>query len=198
VRTAPTLFACALLGACQCLHPVDECEGRACADAGRPDAGVDAGRPDAGASDAGAFACRIWGGAGVGECAAVTGYVFDGTRCRGECVQYPIRDPGIFPSIAECVHACAEPYCRTELLAAALPQPFTPAAYCDDLVVDTSLPWLVQEAFPLLDAGCSLPTGMTTCSLLHGQVLGDAGYLEACAATLVPETSRVTCWLYGP
>lgn len=143
-------------------------------------------------------ACAIWDGTGTGDCAAVTGYVFDGTVCRGDCVLYPITGPGLFPSVAACAHACAIPYCNTSLLKAVLAQPFTPDAYCDDLQVETGLPWLVSDAFPELDAGCDAATGPTHCTLLQSQRLDDAGYLDACAATLLPETTSVTCWLYGP
>jgi hypothetical protein len=202
-------LAVLLVGGCQCLVPVEQCAGADCLDAGGtdagepdaavPDGGGGGGAPDAGPTpDAGPFDCGIWDGGNVGKCAAVTGYVFDGTVCRGECVLYPITSAGVFPSVADCVDACALPYCNASLLAAVLPQPFVPGAYCDDLQVSTSLPWLVEEAFPELDAGCLAQTGATTCTLLRSQVLGDAGYLEACAATLLPETTQVICHLYGP
>ncbi|MFT3836222.1 MAG: hypothetical protein QM723_04390 [Myxococcaceae bacterium] len=202
---------------CQCLVPVDQCAPSVCTDAGfdagthdagssdaghPPDSGtVDAGH-DAGVADSGApwdgGACALWDGSGTGDCAATTGYVFDGMVCRGDCVLYPITSPGVFPTVADCVHACAIPYCNTALLKAVLAQPFTPNAYCDDLQVETGLPWLVSDAFPELDAGCAAPTGPTHCTLLQSLTLDDAGYLDACAATLLPETTSVTCWLYGP
>jgi hypothetical protein len=193
-----------LAGGCQCLVPVEQCAGADCldggadaGDAGAPDGGAGGSEPDAGPMpDAGPFDCGVWDGGGVGKCAAVTGYVFDGTVCRGDCVLYPISSPGVFPSAAACVDSCALPFCNTSLLAAVLPQTFAPAMYCDDLQVSTSLPWLVEEAFPELDAGCLAQTGPTTCTLLRTQILGDAGYVEACAATLLPETTQVICHLY--
>ncbi len=193
------LLALSALPACQCLQVVEECRGIHCPkDGGAHDAGLDAGYD--GGLDAGDLddLCAPWDGTGVGQCVAVTGYVFDGTQCQGACVQYPIVSLGVYPTLEECASTCALDRCRTELLSAVLPQPFTADAYCDDLRVSTVEPARIAEAFPTVDAGCGGDAGPTNCYLLFSQTLGDAGYLTACAATLVPGTTGVVCDLYGP
>ncbi len=208
------LLAVALLSvsACQCLEPVGECSGTRCAtDAGKTDGGsgdggpgdsgtLDAGFfPDGGVFDSGFFpsdggACELWDGRGVGKCAAVTGYVFQGTSCQGQCVLYPISTPGIFKTLSECA-GCG---CDTSKLVATPAATFGPGMYCDQLDVRLSATWLLEEAFPGVDAGC-IPVGSTSsdCTVWRRQ-LGDAGYARACAATLLPGVTQVRCLTFLP
>ncbi len=190
------------LSGCNCFVPVEECIGIRCTrlpdggqrDGGGHDAGkLDGGKLDAGA-DAGAFACGVWdGGAGVGKCAAITGYAQLGTVCRGACVSYPIVDPGLYPTLA----ACAGCGCDPTKLSTVPAQPFAAETFCDDVVVKTTLPRLLEEAFAGFDGGCT-PLGALDyqCTLLGKQTLGDAGYARSCAATLVPYVSDVQCRVF--
>jgi hypothetical protein len=150
--------------------------------------------------DAGTPTCEPWDGGGVGKCAALTGYVFTGRSCEGNCVEYPIVTAGVFPTLSACAGECSvSGFCITSLLGAApTGGPIAPSSYCDDVVVRTDLPRLIAEAFPGLDAGCH-PVGATEfeCTLWNG-ALGDAGYARACAATLVPRTLSVQCRVWFP
>ena len=201
------LFAVLAGPACQCFEPVEEsCLGSGCpttevgggGDAGLPDAGhADAGQPDAG-SDGGEWACEPWDGGGVGKCAALTGYVFSGNACHGDCVEYPIVTAGVFPTLSACAGQCsAQGFCVTSMIETRpLGGVVGPGSYCDDLVVGTNLARLIVDAFPGVDAGCR-PTGAiaSECTIWNG-ALGDAGYARACAATLVPRTQYVECRVY--
>lgn len=197
------------LSGCNCFVPVEECVGKKCLprpDGGKADAGRDAGLPDGGAaSDAGppnVLACAVWDGGGVGKCAALTGYVALGNKCQGECVLFPIVTPGVFPSLAECV-ACG---CDGAKLSAKPAQPFNDNSFCDEVVVTTSLPRLLDEAFDVTDAGdagrdfdggCVAMGAIDfSCTLLGQGKLGDAGVAKACAATLVPNVTDVQCRVF--
>ena len=210
-RLGLLLFAFAFSG-CNCFVPVEECVGIRCFrfpdgglrdgggrdsgvnDGGARDGGASGSGTDAGRNDAGTpAACAGWDGGGVGLCAALTGYVQTGKVCRGDCVQYPIVTPGVYPTLGECA-ACG---CDTAKLKAAPVQPFGPEMYCDDLFVDTSLPRLLGEAFPGYDGGCQAIGSIDfRCTLTRHQTLGDAGYARACAATQVPYVTEVRCLVY--
>lgn len=201
-----------LLGAfavsgCNCFVPVEECVGVRCfrfpdgglrdgggRDGGVRDGGGDAGRSDGGlvTADAGT-ACGNWDGGGVGKCAAITGYVQLGKVCRGECVLYPISTAGVYPTLGACA-ACG---CDTAKLSASPIQDFGPQTLCDDVIVSTTLPRLLEEAFPGYDGGCIAKGALDyECTLLNHQQLGDAGYARSCAATLVPYVSDVKCRIF--
>lgn len=199
------LLLCAFaLSGCNCFVPVEECVGIRCArlpdgglrDGGARDAGVsDGGRADGGRIDGGAVpGCGVWDGGGVGKCAAVTGYVQLGKVCRGDCVLYPIATDGVYPTLGSCV-SCG---CDTAKLSSAPAQTFGPEASCDDVVVTTTLPRLLEEAYPGFDGGCT-PKGALDyeCTLLSKQfTLGDAGYARSCSATLVPYVTDVKCRVF--
>jgi hypothetical protein len=199
------LLLCAFaLSGCNCFVPVEECVGIRCSrfpdgglrDGGRSDGGlVDAGRKDGGfEADGGGGSCGAWDGGGVGKCAAITGYVQQGTVCRGECVLYPIATPGVYPTLGACV-ACG---CDTAKLSTKPTQSFGPTSSCDEVVVTTTLPRLLEEAFPGYDGGC-VPKGALDyeCTLLtKTSALGDAGYARSCAATLVPYVADVQCRVF--
>ena len=195
---AALLLGLLALSGCNCFVPVVECTGNRCHRDAGSDAGLDAGR-DAGAvdsgftpTDGGQIACALWDGGGVGKCAAITGYVATATECLGECVFFPIQSAGVFPTLAECV-GCG---CDVAKFTAVPPQPITPATYCDDLFVKTSIPRLLDEAFPGYDGGCqALGPTQWVCTLWQRD-LGDAGYARACAATLVPRVTEVQCMVY--
>ena len=195
------LLLCAFtFSGCNCFVPVEECVGIRCLrfpDGGLRDGGTrDAGTGDAGLKDAGSFSfdggCGPeWDGGGVGQCAAITGYVrVTGTECRGACVFYPITTAGVYPTLGACV-SCG---CDTGKLSSKPAQPFGPQSSCDAVYVTTTLPRLLEEAFPGFDGGC-LPMGALDyqCTLLGKQQLGDAGYARSCAATLVPYVNNVQC-----
>lgn len=198
------LLLCALpLSGCNCFVPVEECVGIRCTrlpDGGPRDAGArDAGVSDGGRNDGGSFAgdsgtaCKPWDGGGVGKCAAITGYVQLGTVCRGECVLYPISTPGVYPTLGTCV-SCG---CDTAKLSSKPAQSYGPESFCDAVVVTTTLPRLLEEAFPGYDGGC-VPKGALDyeCTLLGKATLGDAGYARSCAATLVPYVANVQCQVF--
>jgi len=196
------LLLCAFaLSGCNCFVPVEECVGIRCSrlpdgglrDGGGRDGGVDAGRKDAGVEpDAGS--CGVWDGGGVGKCAALTGYVQLGKVCRGECVLYPITTPGVYPTLGACV-ACG---CDLTKLSAKPAQPFEEKSFCDEVVVTTTLPRLLEEAFPGYDGGACVAKGALDyeCRLLGMSTLGDAGYARSCAATLVPYVTDVQCRVF--
>lgn len=199
------LLLCAFaLSGCNCFVPVEECVGIRCTrfpdgglrDGGRPDGGARDGGGDAGRPDGGVFVetgCGVWDGGGVGKCAAITGYVQLSNVCRGECVLYPIATPGVYPTLGACV-SCG---CDTAKLSTKPVQDFGPKTFCDEVWVTTSLPRLLEEAFPGFDGGC-VPMGALDyqCKLLNQQVLGDAGYARSCAATLVPYVVDVQCRIF--
>jgi hypothetical protein len=215
---APSLFALGALAfavvapGCQCFDPVADCSGARCAagdggasfdgggggsgggggagggGGGGGGSGGDAGKPDGGV-------CAVWDGGGVGLCAALTGWVREPTVCRGDCVSYPIVTPGVFPTLADCA-SCG---CDLAKFSSVPPgQTLEPALYCDELMVRTSLPRLLNEALPGFDAGCR-PVGSVDfeCTLAT-RVIGDAGYARACAATLVPRVAFVQCRIFLP
>lgn len=209
MRDRALLFlACCALTGCGCFVPVEECVGKKCfrTDGGSKDAGTRDGGSDGGHSDAGPgpMACAVWDGGGVGKCAAVTGYVSLGTTCKGECVEYPITTPGVFPSLA----ACASCGCDLAKLSAKPAQAINPTAFCDDVIVTTALPRLLDEAFDVPDAGdagvdfdggCTAAGAIDfTCTLLGKGQLGDAGLARVCAATLVPYVTDVKCEVFIP
>ena len=151
------LLLCAFaLSGCNCFVPVEECVGIRCtrfpdgglrdggrADGGARDGGLDAGGTDAGpAFDGGISPCGVWDGGGVGKCAAITGYVQMGTVCRGECVLYPIVTPGVYPTLGACV-SCG---CDKAKLSTVPAQTFGPESFCDEVVLTTTLPRLLEEA----------------------------------------------------
>ncbi len=193
------LFA---VSGCNCFVPVEECVGIRCTrlpDGGRRDGGVDAGRTDGGPRlDAGAaVACAVWDGGGVGKCAAITGYVWVGTSCQGECVLYPISTPGVYATLAECVSCGCD---ATKFKTNPPGQPVGPGTYCDVLSAVTTLPRLISEAFSTgdggYDAGCA-PFGAVEFECpVWTRTLGDAGYARGCAATLVPYVSEVRCRIF--
>lgn len=202
------LVLCAFaLSGCNCFVPVEECVGIRCTrfpdgglrDGGRLDAGLaDGGRKDGGvvSSDAGGL-CGVWDGGGVGKCAAITGYVQLGTVCRGECVLYPISTPGVFPTLGECA-GCG---CDKAKLSTKPTQSFGPESFCDEVIVTTTLPRLLDEAFATADAGfdggCTAKGALDyECTLLSKLTLRDAGFGRACAATLVPYVTDVQCRVY--
>ena len=197
------LVCCALSG-CGCFVPVEECVGKKCfhLDGGAKDGGTKDGGVDAGRSDGGVMACAIWDGGGVGKCAALTGYVALGNTCRGECVEYPIVTPGVFPSLAACV-SCG---CDPAKLSAKPAQAINANAFCDEVGVTTTLPRLLDEAFDAPDAGAGgrdFDGGCTAmgavdfaCLLLGKGSLGDAGMARVCAATLVPYVTDVQCRVF--
>jgi len=156
---------------------------------------VDAGKTDGGLSggDGGFSVCGLWDGGGVGKCAAITGYVQLEKTCRGECVLYPISTPGVYPTLGSCV-SCG---CDVTKLSSKPAQIFGPQMFCDVVNVKTTLPRLLEEAFPGFDGGC-VPIGALDyeCRLLGMQVLGDAGYARSCAATLVPYVEDVRCLVF--
>lgn len=184
--------------ACQCLEPVAECHSAHCFP--QADGGADAGAPDAGGLDAGngvdagaLVECALWDGGGVGECAAVTGYVFQGTVCHGECVSMPIVTPGIYPSLPQCLECGCD---RAKFTSVPPGGVFGPQLFCDQVLVFLSATWLLDEAFPGIDAGCQ-PLGATgfQCTVWQG-LLGDAGFARACASTLLPGVTEVQCRVF--
>ncbi|MBL8923874.1 MAG: hypothetical protein JNJ54_33775 [Myxococcaceae bacterium] len=216
------LVAQAAIVGCQCFQPVDECALTTC-DAGSA-GGAAGGRVIGGGSGGGsggsaggasggsttgggsgggvstrdAGTCPVWDGGGVGLCAAITGYVFRGTDCWGECVLKPITTPGVFEDLASCVQ-CG---CDTSKFANVPPlgTPLHPGSFCDEVLAVTSIPRLLETAFPGydIDAGCRPGAGFDShCVLLRGSV-DEAGYARACAATLVPRVSQVRCVVFLP
>ena len=99
----------------------------------------------------------------------------------------------MYPSLTACV-SCG---CDTTKLTTKPTQGYSAQTFCDTVTVTTTLPRLLEEAFPGFDGGC-VPKGAVDfeCRLLGHQLLGDAGYARSCAATLVPYVSDVKCMVY--
>lgn len=186
----PFLFGVSiLLAGCRCLDAVPDCGGAPCntADASQ-DGGHDAGQ------DAGLSSCELWDGGGVGKCAAITGYVFQGTQCWGECVTYPITSPGVFPDLKTCIGCGCDP---SKFAVGPRAGTLSPSTFCDQLLAKTTAPDTLDEAFTSRDGGACVEVGAVDweCPLWKGN-LGDAGYSMACAATLVPRVTQVECRIF--
>ena len=144
----------------------------------------------------------MWDGGGVGECAAITGYVRTATECSGQCVLFPIATAGVFPDLSACV-ACGCDPSKIRVPGLVGKPVVGPGDYCGALVAMTTLPRLLDEAFPGYDGGCyPVAAAAWACTLLapssHGDAgwsvfLDDAGYARTCAATLVPRVTEVQC-----
>ncbi len=190
------------LSGCNCFVPVEECVGSRCnrlPDGGLRDAGtLDGGIVDGGSKDGGGAVdsgtiCGTWDGGGIGKCAAITGYVQTGKVCRGECVLYPIVTRGVYPTLGACV-GCG---CDLAKLSSKPAQTFSPQSFCDAVIVTTTLPRLLEEAFTGYDGGCVAKGALEyECTLLGKQLLGDLGYARACATTLVPYVTDVQCRIF--
>jgi hypothetical protein len=217
VHRFPALLAVAAIVGCQCFQPVDECALTAC-DGGTGDGGTAGGRVIGGGSggsgggtsggaaggsttaggSGGGSTCPVWDGGGVGLCAAITGYVFRGNQCWGECVLKPITTPGVFEDLATCVQCGCDTSKFTNV--PPLGVPLNPQSFCDEVQAITSVPRLLDTALPGfdVDAGCRPESGVdSACLLWRGQV-GDLGYARACAATLVPRVTEVRCVTFFP
>jgi hypothetical protein len=207
------LVVCGVVFGCQCLQPVSACAenvcdagvdgpvlgagGGAAADGGsNRDAGYGGGAGGDPGQDGGT--CERWDGGGIGRCAAITGYVFRGTECWGECVVRPITTPGVFEDLPTCVR-CG---CDTSKFRVHPPigKPLGPDSFCDELVAVTPIPLLLADAFPGydVDAGCTPEGSVDSRCTLWQRHLGDAGYARACAATLVARVSEVRCIVFIP
>ena len=79
------------------------------------------------------------------------------------------------------------------------PPPLAPQSYCDDVTARvpqaySTMP--LDEAVGGLEPGsCSVTPGQTECVVWQRE-LGDAGYVRACAATLLQSVESVTCNIY--
>jgi hypothetical protein len=190
-RTPILTLTLALAG---CFHPVDECRGIHCPkDAGHAvDAGADAG-PDNDDDD-----CPETDPSLTIPCTSSQegdrGVIFDGQACSVRCLADPVP-PGVavYGSLRQCAFRCAYDSCQKQKLAASV----SSSASCGALRVTTSDAREVIESFALAITGddggygCNPATG--ECVVLTEKTLGDAGYHEACAATLLPSTTLVSC-----
>lgn len=196
MNASRTAWVSLLLLTAGCLHTIEECRGVHCPRDGgatASDAGHDAGESEFDAGTPYPLTCATWDGGNIGTCAGHTGYVFDGTGCHGECVLYPIETPGVFPSLRACAFGCAADHCDTALFSAT--HAFDETTFCNALRVTTVASQQIIDTFALdvsqVDGGVGC--NATDCVLLTGQTLGDGGYTEACAASLMPETTLVSC-----
>jgi hypothetical protein len=183
-------FLAALLVLTGCLHTVDECRGIHCPrDGGHlADGGSDAGSDD---DD-----CPVTDLSLTVACTSGLdgGIVFDGTSCNQRCFSGAVP-PGanLYPSLRQCAFFCAFDNCKQSVLSASV----TPTASCAALRVTTADASEVMQSYALTTTetdgglGCNLSNG--DCVLLTDATLGDAGYHAACAATLLPSTTAVTC-----
>jgi hypothetical protein len=184
-----TLLLAAALALSGCFHSVTECRGVHCPkDAGRVadgggDAGADNDGDECGETDPSLLGpCTADGGSGV---------VFDGTSCSERCFA-TTEGVTVYATLRQCAFSCAFDSCQKQKLSAV-----TPAAICSALRVSTTDAGEVIQSYALAVAdvdggiGCNLVNG--DCVLVTNVALGDAGYEEACAATLLPSTITVTC-----
>ncbi|MFT3838613.1 MAG: hypothetical protein QM723_16665 [Myxococcaceae bacterium] len=185
-------FLAALLVLTGCLHTVDECRGIHCPrDGGHvSDAGNDAGSDDddCPATDPSLTvpcSSALDGGSGI---------IFDGNACTQGCFAGPIpANAYVYSSLRQCAFFCAFDNCKQSLLSATV----TAQATCAALRVTTADAGEVMQSYALTTTdvdggiGCNLTNG--DCVVAIDELLGDAGYHAACAATLLPSTTAVTC-----
>jgi hypothetical protein len=176
-----------------CFKSVEECRGIHCPkDAGlAADAGTDGG-PDDDDDD-----CAETDPSLTIPCTSSQergGIIFDGTSCNVRCFADPLpAGIYVYPSLRQCAFFCALDNCQKQKLDPSV----SASATCGALRVSTTDAGEVIESYALgltdQDGGygCNLDAG--DCVILTDATLGDGGYEEACAATLLPSTTMVTC-----